>query len=331
MKTSIPLTPDEWHKRTLPPIDRLLGHVLTTTSRGLLSADTGLGKTNLCMAIAVHMAAGKDFLHWRVYRKARVLYIDGEMSRELYQERILDATRRLGARPSTVNFLSFEDLDGFPPLNTEAGIARLNGLIDRLGGFDFIFFDNIMALTTGDQKDELVWTAVLPLVNDLTKRRIGQLWINHTGHDATRSYGSKTKDWRMDTTIHLTAVERADTDVCFQMEFRKARGRRPDNRAEFQDVTIALADDEWTGSVMAKCRGKPSPQEARVLEILEELARGPEGQDYKGHRAVHCDKWQTECVKRRHIVPSENVFRTNRSRLAQKYLIECDGDLSWRT
>jgi len=186
-----------------------------------------------------------------------------------------------------------------------------------------------MALTVGDQKDEDSWSKVLPLVSSLTKRRVGQLWIHHTGHDASRSYGSKTKEWRMDTTIHLTAVERADTDVSFQLEFRKARERTPENRAGFRDATIALVDDQWVGSE-AISRGRPSDQEASVLKILDALTNSPAMVMHRGFRAVPSAQWEAECL-RRGLVKSKNAFRTIRSRLAQKNLIQCDGEVSWRT
>jgi hypothetical protein len=121
-----------------------------------------------------------------------------------------------------------------------------------------------MALTVGDQKDEDSWSKVLPLVSSLTKRRVGQLWIHHTGHDASRSYGSKTKEWRMDTTIHLTAIERSDTDVSFQLEFRKARERTPETRADFADVNIALVDDKWwsSGAILRERKNPLTPKPA---------------------------------------------------------------------
>jgi RecA-family ATPase len=69
-----PLTFKEWRERKLPPLDMLLGHFMSTTSRILLAADTGLGKTNFCMALAAHAAAGKDFLHWRASTGQGALY-----------------------------------------------------------------------------------------------------------------------------------------------------------------------------------------------------------------------------------------------------------------
>jgi hypothetical protein len=105
-KSSVPLAASEWLGRELPPTVPILGAWITTTSRILLSADTGLGKSSVCMAIAGHAAAGVDFLHWRAYRPARVLYVDGEMSRRLLKERIQDLARRLGFAPDGLNFLA---------------------------------------------------------------------------------------------------------------------------------------------------------------------------------------------------------------------------------
>jgi hypothetical protein len=325
-----PLTVKEWRSRELPPPDRLLGEWMSTTSRILLSGDTGMGKSSVSMAIAAHTAAGQDFLHWRAHRPARVLYIDGEMSRRLLKRRIEDVVRRLGCEPDDLLFLSSEDVADFPPLNTPEGIAMLNNTLEHLGGIDFIFFDNIMALIQGDQKDEIGWTAVLPLVNSLTKRGVGQLWVHHTGHDASRGYGTKTREWRMDTVIHLMAVERADTDICFQLEFRKARERTPESRADYQNVTIALVEDKWLGTVGIS-RDKPSPAEAKMLEAFDDLVKdGKAVQRADGHWAVTRDDWESECL-RRGIVKSKDQFRTNRSRLVHKNHVECDGDWSWRT
>ena len=30
-------------------------------------------------------------------------------------------------------------------------------------------------------------------------RSIGQMWFHHTGHDESKSYGSKAREWQMDT------------------------------------------------------------------------------------------------------------------------------------
>jgi hypothetical protein len=329
---AIPLTVNEWLQRNLPAPDRLLGDWLTTTSRILLSADTGLGKTNLGMAIAAHVAAAVSFLHWVAHRPARVLYIDGEMSGRLFKRRIEDVTRRLGLTPEGLFLFSREDVENFHPLNTPLGRKFLNELLQQIGGIDLVIFDNIMALLDGDMKDEEGWTRILPLVNDLTKRAIGQMWINHTGHDATRGYGSKTKEWRMDTTIHLTAIERSDVDLSFRLEFRKARERTPENRRDFEDVTMALVDDQWVGSETVKYyRPKEGSVDAKALEVLHDLLTST-GADVRGRRMVKSDAWREACARCGLIdggkpISARTIFNRLKAKLVAGNLIVCEGDL----
>jgi hypothetical protein len=84
---------EAWTKRNIPPADRLLGDLVTTTSRMFLVGSTGLGKTLLALGMACGMASGRGFLHWRAERAAKVLYIDGEMPEELIRARSIDALR----------------------------------------------------------------------------------------------------------------------------------------------------------------------------------------------------------------------------------------------
>jgi hypothetical protein len=98
-----------------------------------------------------------------------------------------------------------------PPLNTPHGQTWFDAFIEAHGPFDLIIFDNIQALLVGDMKDEEQWAKALPWVRSLTRRSIGQIWLHHTGHDESKSYGSKAREWQMDTVI---LMERADTPRC---------------------------------------------------------------------------------------------------------------------
>jgi integrase len=97
---------------------------------------------------------------------------------------------------------SREDIPNFRPLNTPEGQGWTNALIDKVGGVDLIILDNIMSLTVGDMKDPEPWQQTIPWALSLTRRHVGQIWIHHTGHDETRSYGDKSREWQMDTVAH---------------------------------------------------------------------------------------------------------------------------------
>ena len=333
-----PLTIEEWLARNLPAPDFIMGNWLSTTTRGLLVGPTGLGKTNLALALALHIAAGRDFLHWRGQRPCRVLYIDGEMSRRLFRQRIEDAVSRLGERPGGFHALSHEDVERFGPLNTAAGQALIERFIAHISP-DFIVFNSIMCLLAGDMKEGKSWSAVMPWVRSLTRRRVGQLWLHHTGHDESRSYGDKTKEWQLDTVMHMEAIEREDTDLCFDLEFRKARERTPATRADFQRARVALVDDQWT--VEAPAIAGPthvSPLGLRFLAALHNALAGEVVESRHECRAVSLDLWRAECVATglleiepgKPIPPTaRSLFSKHRRELIVANHIACDATHAW--
>jgi RecA-family ATPase len=332
-----PLTLSEWRDRDLPDPDFIMGHWLTTTSRVLLTAATGLGKTNFGIALAIRIAAGLAFLHWLSRRSVRVLYIDGEMSRRLLKQRVLDEAQRLGESPVTFFALSHEDIPDFKPLNTIEGQAWLDAFIKKIGGIDLIILDNIMCLTVGDMKDPEPWQQTIPWVKALTKRSIGQIWIHHTGHDETRSYGDKSREWQMDTVAHLDAVKRDDTDVSFSMAFKKARERTPATRFDFQDVKIALVNDQWEHELTQTQRpDKIAPQAARALDALRNVIASDRAVSLTGdRRASSREAWMDELALLGMIDPkgkadsARAMFARWRRELVAAFRIGCEGDWSW--
>ena len=331
-----PLTIEEWLARDLPAPDFIMGNWLSTTTRGLLVGPTGLGKTNFALALALHMAAGKDFLHWRAQRPCRGLYIDGEMSRRLLRQRIEDAVNRLGERPAGFHALSHEDVEKFAPLNSAAGQAYIERLIAEIKP-EFIVFDAIMCLLIGEMKEGEQWAQVMPWVRSLTRRRIGQLWLHHTGHDEKKSYGDKTREWQFDTVMHMETIEREDTDLSFSLEFRKARERTPATRADFERARIALVDDRWAIEAPAVAApGRVSPLGLRFLSALHNALAGDDVTTRHGCRAVSLELWRAECVAigllevDKPMPPTARaLFSKHRRELIVANHIACDATHAW--
>ena len=273
--TLAPLTVEEWLLRPLPEPDHLLGELLSTTCRAILAGPTGLGKTMFGLAAAFAMADGKQFLHWKPGRKCRVLYVDGEISRREMKRRVRDAARRANAEPEGLIILCREDFQDMPPLNTRPGQKWLDAFIEDHGPFDFIFFDNIQALLAGNMKEEEQWAEMLPWVKSLTRRSIGQMWFHHTGHDESKGYGSKAREWQMDVVILMERVEFPGADLAFSIRFTKARERTPDNRDDFEPVTMNLQNDEWTFTRTPTPKTPLSPTFLAMFNILQ--AAGPAG------------------------------------------------------
>ena len=253
----------------------MLGDLLSTTSRFIVIGPTGLGKTKLGLAMAVSIAAEIAFLHWSAPSKPyRVLYIDGEMSRRQLKKRIADAVLEIGAEPEMLLVLSKEDVEDMPPLNTEAGQMWMDRFVEKYGPFDLVIFDNVQALLLGDMKDEEPWSAVLPWVLSLTRRSIGQLWFHHTGHDESHGYGSKTREWKMDTVVLMERIPNTPKgELWFSLKFTKARERNPDNLADFDEVTLKLIDGKWqVGEAVAREKtGRPPKKQMLAYEALTSL------------------------------------------------------------
>ena len=298
-------TASDWLRRDIQEPDFLLGELFSTTSRAMLVAPTGLGKTLMGIGFAFHMAAGVNFLHWSIARPCKVLYIEGEMSRRLLKKRISDEVKRCGMVPTSLTILSTEDFPEFKPLNTVEGQKFVESVIEQLGGVDFVIFDNIMCLISGDMKEELPWTQTLPWMRSLSARSIGQLWVHHTGHDASHSYGTKTREWQMDAVIMLEKLEEDTGTTGFNLKFSKHRERTPDNRADYADTEISIGEDGWNvtndaGTVTAKL----TPKERAFFEVLQSLfERGeckdaPQTEQYpRGIKVVTQEQWR-EALKR---------------------------------
>jgi hypothetical protein len=322
------LTLAYWLEREVPAPDNLLGEILSTTSRLLLVAPTGLGKTNLTMALGLAIAAGDCFLHWAAGEgPRRVLFIDGEMSKRLVKKRLEDAVRRRGGEiPDTFFVLCRDDFpDDMPPLNTVEGQKFIDRHIEAVGGVDLVIFDNIRALLLGDMKDEEPWQQTLPWVRELTRRNIGQIWVHHTGHDETRSYGTKTREWQLDSAILLERVERPELDIAFTLSFTKARERTPENRLDFEPALIMLSNDHWSserGNVTINARTAKD----RALEVLgDTLARhgkvpAPDTHIPPDVPCVTEKLWRDSCEKGCISEGSSDAARMAFSRAAKKLL-----------
>jgi hypothetical protein len=226
------------------------------------------------------------------------------------------------------------------PLNDPQGQAWMDAFIEKVGGVDLVIFDNIMSLLAGSPKDVEPWQATLPYALSLTTRRIGQIWIHHTGHDASRAYGDKSREWQMDTCIHLDAVKRADTDVSFKAKFPKARQRKPDNRADFADVMIALVNDEWqhTPTEVITTQKLITDMGQKFKDALVNVLASDKAIELHSpkRRAVKIDDWKEECVYQGLIDDEKkpdsarSLFSKHRRELIAKDHIRCQkSDYAW--
>lgn len=342
------LTVAAWLRRELPPRDYLLGEVLCTTSRWIINGATGVGKTLFALEMAGAIAAGADFLGWQGRRRARVMYLDGELPAETFKERIELIAARYGEDIELFGY-NRDDLDpsDMPPLNTEEGQKWLWREVEGIAP-DAIFFDSIMCLNTGVMAEEESWSPVKPLMRALTSRRITQVWLHHTGHDTSKGFGTKTREWEMDTVAMLTKTgDDGDADAsssAFELAFSKARLRTPANFGQFTTKTIRREADGFTfenRSVSKKSRSEVDIVKQHFVAAYDRLADDVKmSADLTGKpvRKVAVDAIRDELKSRGyleandkgHVTPTgRTTLRRAKLDLLAKQFVEADG-LIWR-
>jgi hypothetical protein len=341
-----------WRERELPPRDYLSGEVLCSTSRVLLNGATGIGKTLFCLDWGAAIAAGVDFLDWKGRRRARVLYLDGELPAETFKERMELIGNRYG---DDIELFGYNrDVltpDEMPPLNTDTGRAWLLREIETTQP-DVIFFDSIMCLLGGNMSEEDSWAPIKDLVRQISSRRIAQIWLHHTGHDASRGYGTKTREWEMDTVIMLSKAESEDDapeiSAAFRLEFTKARMKTPANYRQFAAKTVRSTEfgfvaEEGVRAPNTKETSKGEKNRRAFRDAYANLADGvtpSPGFDGAPVRKVKTDAIREEMRSRGFLQTDDkgNITATGRSDfhraktdlLIAKRFAESEG-LLWRT
>ena len=256
-----------WRSLDLPPRDYLLENLMCSTSRWEIIGETGVGKTLFCLDLAFAIAAGANFLTWKGVRPCRVMYLDGELPAETLKERIESAAKLFGEpQLYAYNRDRLTDAD-LPPLNKPEGQKWLLAEIGAVKP-DLIIFDNVMSLLIGKMADEESWTPVVPFTRQLTALRIAQIWIHHTGHDTSHGFGSKTREWQMDTVAMLAkAGDEGETSI--RLEFSKARLRTPTTAHLFKPLLIRRDEHGWTAEPTASRKRRENVSEQKQAWFAE--------------------------------------------------------------
>jgi hypothetical protein len=274
------------------------------------------------------------------------MYLDGEMPGETFQERMRLVAEEFGEVLVLYGYnRDVLEPNEMPPLNTPDGEAWLLCEIETIKP-DAIVFDSIMSLLTGTMSEEESWAPVKLLIRKITSKRIGQIWLHQSGHDVSKGFGTKTREWEMDTVVKLTT----DDQGVIQIDFKKARLRTPQTKEQFEARTIIRDETGWRtigdGQTTPKVANKTDVEILcrEILAAYDRLAGDVEtsaGFDGAPIRKVSVEQLRDE-LKRRGFLDLDDKgsitsgarsdFRRARSRLlaGPKARLIQDGDFIWR-
>jgi putative DNA primase/helicase len=209
----------------VPDLEYLVEPWLTTSSLAMVHAKRGECKTRFVMAVGHAVAIGKDFAAWKVPRKARVLYVDGELPTALLQKRL----QELGEASANFRVLSrdilLRDNTVLPDLATEDGRAFLDQIVEQHHS-ELIVLDSLSTLIrSGVENEAESWAPIQEWMLEHRFKGRTIILIHHQGKNKTPRGTSKKEDV-LDTVIALKLKEddeASDTHSTFQLTFTKKR------------------------------------------------------------------------------------------------------------
>jgi hypothetical protein len=269
------------------------------------------------------------------------MYLDGEMPAETFKERAEIIAARYG---SDLQFWGYNrdrlDDGDMPPLNTPDGEAWLLREVEGIKP-DLIVFDSIMSLTVGPMSEEQSWAPVNLLMRNISSMHVAQIWLHHTGHDASKGFGTKTREWQADTVAIMLASEDA-----VELRFTKRRLARPQTVTQFEPKLIRCDANGWIvvgdAGKSGTTRSQHSIIKAQLLQAYDRLADGvrpSEGFAGETVRKVKVEDVRKELRRRGILDLNEKGNVVGSSRMAlqraktelinQNTMVEADG-MIWR-
>jgi putative DNA primase/helicase len=259
---AIPL--GEFLAKELPERESIIQPCLPKQGLMMIYAKRGVGKTYFALFLACKIASGSSFFNerWKISRKWKVLYIDGEMPANSMQERLRTLANNSCDKENLSILTRDLQMNGvMPNLATEEGQEAIEHLVEKA---DVVIVDNLSTLATGGKENEAnSWD---PIANwALRLRSIGKsiIFIHHAGKDNNQRGTSKKEDI-LDTVINLKHPSNYNSEegARFEIHFEKSRGFAGEDSKPFE-VKLHLNDNQASWEVFEL----EDLEEKRVVEL----------------------------------------------------------------
>lgn len=280
---SLPVLIREALEEPAPEIAWLIDDLLPTSAIALLAAHGGLGKTTLLVQLFASLAAGRDFLGFRVAQAVPVLYLIAEGSRHVFLDRVRVALARLGLDPATLP-LWVTPREFTPKIG-----PALDSYLERSGA-RLVALDTVGLFHDGDENSASDFKAkvIKPLRQAMARRDVSFVLVSHEVKPSQERKGRHR--------VRGTSAMVDDSDVAIRLEAPDG-DRAPGRTLIFEKVRTAAAPEpialeflpsfavfERVGEEVLAARQaeRAAETDARRLKDLEAqviryLRRDPEG------------------------------------------------------
>jgi hypothetical protein len=199
----------------------------------------GVGKTFLCLILALAITRQLRVGGWRTDKCAGVLYFDGEMAVDDDQERLRHLSRDLPPELAPFHILSSAAMqgDGWPTPNLadEKWREAVSQFLVECEVYQVLILDNIAALAPGlSENEKEAWDEINQWLLSLRFMGLAVILVHHAGKSGDQR-GTSGREDALDVSIKLTrpAGYKNEDGCCFDVEFTKARGVLGEGAAPF--------------------------------------------------------------------------------------------------
>ncbi len=277
-------TAQELLNRKIEAPKAILNGLIYENSLGMLSGDSGAGKTWLLLHLAYAVAAGKLAEPWGAGAGVPIVYLDGETDESLFKERLQKISNR-DKNPKTkkmgvLNFKVFGRIwnKEIPDLDTINGQKYIEKFIEEKYP-KLIIIDNLDTFCPTGLNNDKAYAEFTKWLTTLTARGIAVL-IAHHNNKAGKQHGSSVKMRRMNYALSLKKTKEIPTEVETSFFLTIEKSRSSITRI-LPDTRFVIRTKEVEGDLATYVLQENLFSQKSILEnsVREALSNGESGKD----------------------------------------------------
>ena len=286
-KNKLPTTYDKFIKKSMmtlkdfwavdrPEIDCYFPW-LPTSSLSMIYAQRGVGKTYFSLTLAIALASGDKFMNWPVKKNGDVLYLDGEMSASVMEERTAELYHLANPDKNVTERLYLLSHEDFNRLSNEDLLLQTKEMqhallkqLDANPNIRVLILDNLSSLLNVKEDKADDWREiVLPFLLACRRRGLAVIIIHHEGKSGDQR-GSSMREDQLNTSIRLIAHNDEESEEEGGAEFKIVFKKKRDAWGKSVKPRIAKLFNDKKGLMQWNVTDIDTSDEQRVTALVED-------------------------------------------------------------
>jgi hypothetical protein len=285
--------------KDVPPVKWAIPGLLEENGIGLLTSEPGVGKTQMSLQLAIHLALGEKFLLWDIKGSRKILFLSLEMGLgelgageppkdhnpgkdEPIFEGFLYQMAKEYTSPEQKKLLD-ENFFIVPvgygiSIDEPEGLQTLTNLLDA-NDYDGVFIDNLGRGMSGELENSTAIRKFIQVLDTFRRERNLFFWLIH--HNRKASVGNSNPDKQSDVfgSQYISAGITAGLNIKTSGKKIKMRSTKLRYTPEFNNVSIergdnlsfSLSDKIDTSALLAKPEEKVDGDDKDSKEFTVDL------------------------------------------------------------